>query len=127
MPRRKIIPYRSYLKPLARKLRANMTYPERLLWSAIRRRQVLGIRFLRQQPIDRYIVDFYAQHVDLVIEVDGRSHDSEQFEADMERQQRLESFGLTVLRFSNDEIIEDVDAVTYGIADWIERHSQDET
>jgi len=104
-----------------------MTYPERLLWSAIRRRQVLGIRFLRQQPIDRYIVDFYAQHVDLVIEVDGRSHDSEQFEADMERQQRLESFGLTVLRFSNDEIIEDVDAVTYGIADWIERHSQDET
>ena len=124
MSRRKIIPYRPYLKPLARKLRANMTYPERLLWSAIRRRQVLDIRFLRQQPIDRYIVDFYAQHVDLVIEIDGRSHDAERFEADVERQQRLKSFGLTVLRFSNDQVIQDVGAVTYAIADWIERHRQ---
>ena len=126
MARRRIIPYRSYLKPLARKLRATMTYPERLLWEALRRRQVSGIRFLRQQPIDRYIVDFYAQHVGLVVEVDGRSHDSEQFEADMERQQRLESFGLTVLRFSNDEVIEDVDAVLHAIADWIEHHLQGE-
>ncbi len=62
------------LKGRARKLRKNMTDSEIVLWSRLRRKQLLDIQFYRQRPIGSYIVDFYAPKIKLVIEVDGSRH-----------------------------------------------------
>ncbi len=110
-------PYQPHLKPAARALRREATFPERLLWSRLRR-QALGARVLRQHPIDVFVVDFCAPEARLVIEVDGRSHDTTAA-ADAARQARLEALGLTILRFSNDEILRDLDNVVAQIAAWL--------
>ena len=74
MPRRKIIAYNSALKPLARKLRKEGTLGEVLLWNAIKGKQIDGLSFYRQRPIDNYIVDFFCPERMLAIEIDGFSH-----------------------------------------------------
>ena len=102
-------PYRPWLVPLARRLRREATVPEWLLWARLRRRR-LGVRFLRQRPVGRYVVDFLAPEARLVVEVDGRSHDGRATE-DAARQRALEALGLTVLRVSNDEVLRAPDAV----------------
>ncbi len=84
-----MLPYRKDLKTIARRLRKDATFPERLLWSKLRRKQ-LGIRFLHQRPVGDYVVDFHCPDAALVIEVDGRSHEG-QSEADTIRQRFLES------------------------------------
>jgi very-short-patch-repair endonuclease len=85
----------------ARKLRKNATLGERLLWGKLRRKQ-LGYRFRRQVPIEHYIVDFFCPKLELIIEVDGSSHHTEdQFFDDLRRQEYLESFGLQVVRFDD--------------------------
>ena len=89
-------------RQVARLLRKQATFSERLLWSRLRRRQ-LGVRFLRQQPIAAYIVDFYCPQFELAIEIDGRSHDGTG-NADNERQRVLEQMGVRFLRFTNDEV-----------------------
>ncbi|OGQ65378.1 MAG: hypothetical protein A3F89_07175, partial [Deltaproteobacteria bacterium RIFCSPLOWO2_12_FULL_50_11] len=66
--------YRRDLKQRARHLRNHMTESERLLWSRLRKKQILGVQFYRQKPMGDYIVDFYAPKVKLVIEVDGSQH-----------------------------------------------------
>ncbi len=114
---------RHILRKRARKLRKDATFPERLLWSRLRRRQ-LGVRFLRQRPIGDYIVDFFAATPRLVIEVDGLSHDDERFEYDSRRQTRLEESGYTVLRFTNDEILQDLDAVLDQIYFWLKENAE---
>lgn len=105
--------YRSYLRPYARRLRRDATFPERLLWSRLRRRQ-LGIRVLRQQSIASYIVDFFCPDRRLVVEVDGRSHIGRE-QADAVRQRALEALGYTVLRITNDEVLADLDGVVERI------------
>jgi very-short-patch-repair endonuclease len=98
-------PYRRGLKQLARKLRKNMTYAEILLWQEIRRSK-FGVRFHRQIPIKNYIVDFLCRELELVIEVDGSSHnDPEVKQKDQIKQQELEKLGITVIRFENHEVI----------------------
>lgn len=101
--------YRPGLRSAARRLRGEAPFPERLLWSRIRRRQ-LGARFLRQQPIADYVVDFYCPDGRLVVELDGRSH-LERGPQDLARHQTLEALGYTVLRFWNDEVLADLDDV----------------
>lgn len=101
--------YRSTLRPYARQLRRDATFPERLLWSRLRRKQ-LGVRMLRQQPIAAYIVDFYCPDVGLIIEVDGRSHFGREAE-DAARQRTLEALGYAVLRVTNDDVLADLDRV----------------
>ena len=77
-----------------------------------------GFRFRRQQPIDRFIVEFYCRLAQLVVEVDGPSHDSKAAaEYDNQRTQFLTELGLSVLRFSNEQVIYDTDAVLTIIAD----------
>jgi len=66
-----MLAYKPQLKPLARRLRAAMTDAEHRLWFRLRRRQLLGVQFYRQKPIGKYIVDFHAPAVALVIGVDG--------------------------------------------------------
>ncbi len=116
--RRIILPYALWLKPYARKLRRQSTFPERLLWSRLRRKQ-LGVTFLRQRSIRRYIVDFYCPDHLLAIEVDGRSHDFTG-EKDAIRQRLIESLGVTFLRFENDEVLSNLDGVVEQIALWLE-------
>ncbi|MCC8410750.1 endonuclease domain-containing protein [Mucilaginibacter sp. UR6-1] len=101
----KIIPYNPLLKPLAAKLRKNMTFGEVLVWNELKSNKLLGFDFDRQRCIDNYIVDFYCKELMLAIEVDGQSHNNEDsFINDINRQARLKSFGITVLRFTESEV-----------------------
>ncbi|MCW9708409.1 endonuclease domain-containing protein [Fodinibius salsisoli] len=104
------IKYNPKLKKRARKLRKNSTSSEIELWKALRAGKFLGYTFNRQKPLDEYIVDFYCKSLHLVIEVDGESHDGKK-EYDQNRQQRLESLGLTVVRFYDHEVINNIGGV----------------
>ena len=77
-----IIPYKPYLKKLARQLRLNSTLSEVLLWNELKQKKMHGYDFDRQKPIDDFIVDFYCKRLKLAIEIDGESHDHK-FEEDM--------------------------------------------
>ena len=85
------MPYRSAYSDSTRRtairLRREATFPERLLWSRLKRQQA-GIRFLRQRPLGRYVAYFYAPACKLVVELDGRSHEG-RFAADLERERFL--------------------------------------
>jgi very-short-patch-repair endonuclease len=78
----------------------------------------LGVRFRRQHAIDRFLVDFYCAEASLVIEVDGPIH-QQQVERDLEREKALATRGLTVLRFRNDEVLDDVTSVLARIAAYL--------
>ena len=114
--------YDARLVGIARRLRRGGTFPERLLWSRLRRRQ-LGVRFLRQHPIGTYVVDFYCPEARLVIEVDGRSHDEANFAYYRERQITLERRGIRVMRIRNDEVLKDVDSIVARLRDWMEERA----
>ena len=86
------------------------TPAEELLWKHLRNRQVQNIKFRRQHAIERFIVDFFAVDVKLVVEVDGEIHNYTQRE-DAVRQEFLENLGLTVLRFSNSQVLDHIDSV----------------
>ena len=94
----------------ARALRRNMTPAEKRLWSVLRRNQLDGLHFRRQQIIDGFIVDFYCHAAGLVVEVDGPIHD-EQSEYDAERDRALTARGLRVLRVRNEEVTRDLEGV----------------
>ena len=98
------------LKPLARQMRHEPTPAEGKLWQALRGRRLGGAKFRRQYAIDRFIVDFYCPAARLVVEVDGPVHDY-QPEQDAIRQQFLESLGLRVLRFRNEDVLTALEAV----------------
>ena len=108
MPR-KIIPYNSNLKELARKLRNDSTLGEALLWNEIKGKKLHGYDFQRQKPLLNYIVDFYCYELALVIEVDGiYHHNSEQYGLDVSREKELEEYNLTIIRFSEQEVRKDM-------------------
>jgi very-short-patch-repair endonuclease len=109
------------LKPLARQMRSEPTAAENRLWQRLRNKQILGYKFRRQHAIDRFIVDFICNQALLVIEVDGEIHDYTQ-EEDAIRQEFLESQGLRVIRFRNQEVLGNIDGVVEEIARWLEPH-----
>lgn len=83
----------------------------------------MGIDFHRQRPIDRYIVDFYAPDIALVIEIDGLSHDvPERSRYDAQRQQRIEAWGVRFLRFQDNDVLRDKWAIVGMIEVWIVTH-----
>jgi very-short-patch-repair endonuclease len=94
----------------ARESRRMMTPAERLLWEKLRGHQMSGFKFRRQHPIGSYIVDFYCPAKHLGIEVDGDSHE-EQIEYDRKRTAILNKFGINVIRFTNQQVHEGVEAV----------------
>lgn len=98
----------------ARQLRRRMTGLERKLWQRLRRKQLDGLRFRRQHPIDRFIVDFYCPEYRLVIEIDGAVHTT-QAEYDEVRTEWLEARGYRVLRFTNQEVRHRLDNVLEAI------------
>jgi very-short-patch-repair endonuclease len=98
-----------------RDLRHNATTPEKQLWQALRGAQ-LGVRFRRQQGIGAYIADFYCASKQLVIEVDGDSHfTTEGLAYDAIRTQFFAACGLRELRFSNSDVMQNLDAVVQVI------------
>ncbi|MEB3293151.1 MAG: endonuclease domain-containing protein [Synechococcales bacterium] len=102
----------------AKELRKNPTAAERKPWEQYLRN--IPYRVLRQRPIDHFIVDFYCSALRLVIEVDGEVHDSEQSQAyDEERSKILQSYGLTVLRVRNAEVMEEFDRVCEKIGAFV--------
>jgi adenine-specific DNA-methyltransferase len=99
----------------ARELRIRQTEAESLLWCVLRGRRLGGIKFRRQYPIEPFIADFACVEKRVVVEIDGGYHD-EVYEQDQARQQKIEQAGWTVLRFSNEDVLADVEAVAIAIA-----------
>jgi very-short-patch-repair endonuclease len=92
---------------VARYLRQHEVLSERILWEALRNRQLDGVRFKRQQPIDRFVVDFIAPAGRLVVEVDGSVHDDRE-DLDQIRQAILERRGLRFVRVRSEEVERDL-------------------
>ena len=102
----------------ARRLRRDSTFPERLLWSKLRNRQMSGWKFRRQHPIGPYFADFVCSEAMLVIEIDGDTHGSDaQIARDQRRTRFMESEGWTVHRFWNADLTENVDGILWQIED----------
>lgn len=111
-------PYNKNLKQPSRDLRNNMTDAELLLWKKLRCKQIYGLQFYRQKPILNYIVDFYCPSANLVIECDGSQHYTKDgLDADRVRDEALAELGLTVLRFDNRQILNEIDVVVAVIFD----------
>ena len=99
----------------AKELRRQMTPAERVLWQHLRRNQLEGFHFRRQQVIDGFIVDFYCHAAGLVLEIDGDIH-QQRAEYDEERDRILAARGLRVLRIPNRDVLENLPDVLNRIA-----------
>jgi very-short-patch-repair endonuclease len=109
------LPYNQNLIELARQMRKNPTPAEREMWAYLCN---LPVKILRQKPIDRFIVDFYCASVKLAIELDGQQHYTEEgMTYDMERSGVLAGYGIRVIRFSNQEVMNDFKKVCQQITD----------
>lgn len=96
----------------ARELRQPLTPQEQKLWQRLRGKQLYGLKFRRQHPIDRFILDFYCAAHKLAIEIDGHHHaDPEQQRYDQARTQWLQQQGLRVIRFTNQEVDTNIEGV----------------
>src|ERR1051326_216543 len=102
----------------ARRLRRNQTDAERILWLRLRDRRLNGLKFRRQVPIDRYVVDFFCADAHLIIELDGGQHATAD---ETNRTRALEAMGYLVLRFWNNEVHENIDGVLQTILSVLDR------
>ena len=106
------------LKPLARHMRHTPARAEDVLWQRIRNRRIGGVKFRRQHAIEGFVVDFVCIERRLIIEVDGDIHEEPDQQAyDQQRQAVLESRGFRVLRFTNEEVLHSIEAVTEVIGE----------
>lgn len=102
-----------------RDLRKKQTEPEQRFWQVVRARQ-LGVKFRRQQGIGHYIVDFYCPELGLVIEIDGDSHFQVDAQiADKKRDKYLNSLGIQIMRFTNAEVMKNLEGVLANIKAYI--------
>ena len=100
----------------AKELLKNMTPAEKMLWQRLRNYQLDGFYFRRQHPIKYFIADFYCAKADLIVEVDGGVHnDPDAQEWDINRTAELEKSGITVIRFTNEEVFNDIERVIQKI------------
>jgi very-short-patch-repair endonuclease len=114
-----MLPYDSKLRERSQQLRKNMTAAETLLWSKIRMKQINNRWFYRQKTIGEYIADFYCPGAKLVVEVDGGQHfNEEMIEYDRVRNEYMTGLGLRVLRFTNKEVLTNIQ----GVIEVIERN-----
>ena len=97
---------------LSRSLRKKMTTAEKILWKELRNRSLKRYKFRRQHPVREFVVDFYCHEKQLVIEVDGAIHQkSDISKRDLNRTAELERMGIKVIRFTNEEVINNIDEV----------------
>ena len=108
---------------VARRLRANQTDAETVLWNRSRNRQIDGHKFVRQMPIENYVCDFVCRERLLIIEVDGGQHNESA--ADAIRDRRLSEGGYRVLRFWNHDVLGNIEGVLTVIQNEIETSSQE--
>ncbi|MFQ6759806.1 MAG: endonuclease domain-containing protein [Alphaproteobacteria bacterium] len=108
------LPQNKSLSGLARNMRNNGTKAEAVLWKYIKNKKGYGFQFHRQKNIGKYIVDFYCPRLKLVIEIDGSSH-NDKYEYDRERDEYLQSLGLTVLHLDNSEILHHISTGLFAI------------
>ena len=130
MSKRKIIPYNPKLTALARKLRNESTETEIFLWLKLKGKQMHDYDFHRQKPIDNYILDFFCYELLLGIEVDGYSHEIvEVYNKDIIKEKRMNELGITILRFSDFEVLRDMENVIRAIEFYIlefEKNNKDD-
>ena len=115
--------YNKNLQPFANKLRKRMTKAEACLWKYVfRARKLKGYQFRRQRPVLNYIADFMCMELMLVIEADGITHHWEEtMVKDKKKTADLEAAGFTVLRFTDEEILNNIHAVRSFLEEWIEK------
>ena len=107
----------------AKALRNNPTEAEKVLWEKLRLKQI-GVKFRRQHPINIYIADFYCHMKKLVVEVDGDYHlMSDQKEYDELRTEDIKEYGIEVIRFKNEEVLNEIDKVVKKIKEVIARRA----
>jgi len=118
------IPYEKKLTILAQKNRKNPTEAEKTLWYQIlQKKQFKKFKFTRQKPLLKYIVDFYCAELKLVIEVDGDTH-AEQKQYDTKRTEELERQGIKVMRYTNSEVLKNIEGVYQNLTDVVNKISQ---
>lgn len=100
-------------RAFARSMRADSTKAENVLWQALRSKQLEGLKFKRQVPLDGYILDFVCFEARLIVEVDGGQHSESQ--SDAVRDRHFEAAGFRVLRCWNDEVLKNLDGVCLAI------------
>ncbi|GAB4457711.1 MAG: hypothetical protein Kow0031_38450 [Anaerolineae bacterium] len=102
------------IRQRARDLRREMTPAEEVLWQALRGKKLAGLKFRRQHPIDRCIADFYCATGKLVIEIDGGIHTTQR-ERDADRTEFLQQRGYRLIRFQNEQVLNELDDVLAAI------------
>lgn len=102
--------YLDELKKMARQYRNNPTPSEKLFWDEVLQYDKLKYRFLRQKPINRYILDFYCSKLLLAIEIDGDSHDNKKY-LDNERDLFLEKYKIKTIRYTNDQVLNELNEI----------------
>ena len=111
----------SRFKDRRRELRCNQTDAEKALWQNLRNRNCCGVKFFRQYSVGCYIVDFYSPSLKLAIELDGGQHTMEENQVyDAQRTAYLEGMGIDVLRFWNNEVLQNLDGVVEKVLDKVE-------
>lgn len=108
------------VKGRRRQLRDHQTEAEKILWFNLKDRKVDNYKFYRQYSVGMYILDFYCPKLRLCIEVDGKYHSKNEIKSkDVYRTNTLNSFNISVLRFSNDQIAYSTQNVVQKIREWI--------
>jgi very-short-patch-repair endonuclease len=105
----------THQRQFARTLRRQRTSAEDVLWQALRGRRLAGLKFRRQVPLLTYTLDFVCVERRLVVELDGSGHERTKAYDDR-RTREIEAYGLEVVRFTNDRVLQDIDAVLAVIA-----------
>ncbi|MEB2307914.1 MAG: endonuclease domain-containing protein [Candidatus Brocadiaceae bacterium] len=118
--------YNKKLQPIANKLRKEMTKAEACLWKyALRAGKMKGYQFRRQRPVLRYIADFMCKELKLVIEVDGLTHQYEEIsEKDRQKKHDLEQAGFKVIRFTDEEVLKNMNGVIKAIESVVEEREK---
>ena len=98
------------IEQAAKRLRKNLTPAEAKLWSALKNKQLEGLKFRCQHPVGNFILDFYCPSRKLVVEVDGKIH-NDRIDRDRDRTSKLEEYGYTIVRFSNEEVLDNLPLV----------------
>ena len=118
--------YNPNLKINSRELRTlSVSKAEKYIWKALLSRKQMGVGFKRQRPIDKFIVDFFSAEIKLILEIDGSSH-LNKGTYDAYREQKLKRLGFVIIRFSEGEVINNIENVHSVIARYIEVNKFDE-
>ncbi|GLK90692.1 endonuclease domain-containing protein [Pseudomonas turukhanskensis] len=111
------------LRDCAKGLRSEATEAERAMWYRLRDRRFMGLKFRRQVPLERYIADFVCWELKLIVELDGGQH-IERAAYDQRRSQWLAEQGYTVLRYWNNQVLQEMEVVLEAMRLWVEEQKR---